>query len=70
MFPMPAATADAAPPEDPPGVRFALCGFRVWPCARLLVNQRIEKAGVLVVPIIIAPAFFRLLTTGLSISAK
>ncbi len=63
---IPAATADAAPPEEPPGVRLLLRGFRVWPCSELRVNQRIEKAGVLVRPTMIAPALRRLLTTGLS----
>lgn len=63
--PMPAATADAAPPDEPPGVREGFRGLRVSPCSRLPVNQRNENAGVLVRPIITAPARRRLSTTGL-----
>ena len=66
---MPEATADAAPPEEPPGVSVALRGFSVWPCSELRVNQRIEKAGVLVRPTMIAPALRKLVTTGLSCAA-
>ena len=66
---MPAATQAAAPPEEPPGVIEASRGLVVAPCSRLRVNQRSEKAGVLVRPRITAPAFFRLATTGLSCCA-
>jgi hypothetical protein len=67
--PMPAATAAAAPPEEPPGVTDGSRGLRVWPCSPLRVNQRSEKAGVLVRPSTTAPARRRLDTTGLSCSA-
>ena len=67
--PMPAATAAEAPPEDPPGVTPASQGFRVRPCSALSVNQRQEKAGVLVRPMITAPARRRFATTGLSSAA-
>jgi len=67
--PTPAAVAEAAPPEEPPGVRPASWGLSVSPCRELRVNQRREKAGVLVRPITTAPALRRLATQGLSTSA-
>ena len=45
MAPMPAVTAAAAPPDEPPGVIDGSRGLRVWPCSELRVNQRSEKAG-------------------------
>ena len=69
IAPIPAAVAEAAPPEEPPGVMPELWGFLVWPCKELRVNQRREKAGVLVRPTMIAPARRRLATTGLSAAA-
>ena len=60
------ATAAAAPPLDPPGVTPASQGLSVRPCRSLSVNQRTENAGVLVRPMITAPARRRLATTGLS----
>ncbi len=67
--PMPAATAAPAPPLDPPAVMSDRQGLRVRPCSALSVNQRIEKPGVLVRPMTMAPARRRLATTGLSPSA-
>ena len=69
MAPIPEAVAAAAPPEEPPGVIFLLCGLRVCPCKLFLVNQCILNAGVFVLPTIRASDFFRLLTTGLSFFA-
>ena len=69
MAPMPAATAAEAPPEDPPGVTPEPHGFSVRPCSALSVNQRQEKAGVLVRPMITAPARRKFATTGLSSTA-
>src|SRR5918993_491078 len=63
--PMPAGTAADAPPEEPPGVTPASQGFSVRPCSAFSVNQRQEKAGVLVRPMITAPARRRFATTGL-----
>ena len=40
IAPMPAAVADAAPPDEPPGVIALLRGFLVRPCSLLSVNQR------------------------------
>ena len=66
MVPRPAAVAEAAPPDEPPGVSLGKAGFFVAPCRELRVNQRREKAGVLVRPTMIAPARRRLATGGLS----
>src|ERR1700716_2279909 len=64
--PMPVAVAAPAPPLEPPGVTAGSRGFNVRPCSALSVKMRIEKAGALVRPTMMAPAFFRLATTGLS----
>jgi len=66
---MPAATAAAAPPEEPPGVMSLLRGFSVCPCRLFFVNQRRENAGVFVRPTITPPALRMLDTTGLSCCA-
>jgi len=60
---MPAAVAAPAPPDEPPGVIAASCGLSVAPCRSFSVNQRIEKAGVLVRPTITEPEAPRLRTT-------
>ena len=44
---MPAAVAEAAPPDDPPGVRDGSRGFSVCPCSAFRQNQRSENAGVI-----------------------
>src|SRR5438105_4926558 len=67
--PMPQASAAAAPPLEPPGVTPLFHGFSVAPCRSLSVNQRQENAGVLVRPIMIAPALRQLATGGASASA-
>ncbi len=69
IAPMPAATAAAAPPDEPPAVTVASRGFSVAPWRRLSVNQRSAKAGALVRPSRIAPLFSRLSTTGLLVAA-
>ena len=56
IAPIPAATAAAPPPDEPPGVIAEFKGFLVWPCKEFRVNQRKENAGVLVRPIITASA--------------
>ncbi len=68
-WPIPAATADAAPPDDPPGVNLGSRGLWVGPNSRLSVNQRSENAGALVRPSSTAPARRRLSTTGLFVVA-
>ena len=40
MWPIPAATAEPAPPDEPPGVSDASRGFLVSPWTKLVVNQR------------------------------
>ena len=66
---MPAAAAAPAPPEDPPDDASACHGLRVRPCSGLSVVTRIENSGVVVRPITMAPAAFRLRTTGASSGA-
>ena len=53
---MPAATAAAEPPEEPPGVRVGSHGLRVMPLAALAVHGKIISSGTFVIPIGIAPA--------------
>ena len=53
---MPAATAAAEPPEDPPGVRLRSHGLRVTPFASVAVHGKIVSSGTFVMPIGIAPA--------------
>ena len=64
--PMPVAMAAPAPPLEPPGVTEGSRGLSVRPCRALSVKMRMEKAGALVRPTTMAPACFRLATTGLS----
>ena len=63
---IPAATLDAAPPLDPPGVCASDHGLRVRPRRSLSVSRRKLKPGVLVRPRMMAPAAVQLVTTGLS----
>ncbi len=56
---MPLATAAAAPPEDPPGVRSGSHGLRVGPKMRASLVGRIPYSGSVVVPTITNPASFR-----------
>ena len=64
--PMPVAMAAPAPPLEPPGETLGSRGFSVRPCSALSAKMRIENAGVLVRPMMMAPALLRLATTGLS----
>ena len=52
---IPAATAAAEPPEEPPGVRVRSHGLRVIPLASLAVHGKIVSSGTFVIPIGIAP---------------
>ena len=63
---MPAATEEAAPPLDPPGVCCSDHGFQVRPRRSFSVSSRKLKAGVLVRPMMTAPAAVQFATTGLS----
>src|SRR5919107_2795490 len=53
---MPAATAAAAPPEDPPGVRLRFHGLRVGPNSADSVTPLDPNSGVLVLPKTTTPA--------------
>jgi hypothetical protein len=56
MGTMPAATAAAAPPEEPPGVRARFQGLRVSPVNVVSVEAASPISGVVVLPKITAPA--------------
>ena len=64
IAPIPDAIEAPAPPDDPPQVIDASQGFSVCPCSGLSVNARMENSGVLVMPMMTAPARRRLATTG------
>ena len=66
---IPAATAAAEPPEDPPGVRSGFHGLRVIPVASLAVHGKIVSSGTFVTPIGIAPAARSRRTTSASAGA-
>ena len=53
---MPEATAAAAPPELPPGVRSVFHGLRVTPVRRHSVADTEPNSGVVVLPISTNPA--------------
>ena len=53
---IPAASAQAAPPEEPPAERDGSCGLRVVPKTGLNVCEPAANSGTLVVPIGTAPA--------------
>jgi len=53
---MPAATAAAAPPLEPPGVRSTFQGLRQAPKSSGSVTGRMPNSGVLVLPVMISPA--------------
>ncbi len=57
--PMPAATATAAPPLEPPDVRSALQALRVRPNNGASVSALWPNSGVVVLPNRIAPAVFK-----------
>ena len=52
----PAATAAAEPPDEPPGVWSGCHGLRVTPNASPSVTGHRPSSGVLVLPMITAPA--------------
>ena len=66
--PMPAATAAAAPPEEPPGVLARFQGLRVRPVSGELVSPLQPNSGVVVLPSSTAPASRSLAVTGASTS--
>src|SRR6266850_4489746 len=60
---MPADTATADPPLDPPGMRSSAQGFRVGPNAEFSVDDPIANSSQLVLPMTTAPARSRRATT-------
>jgi len=66
--PSPAATAAAAPPLDPPGVKSVFQGLRVTPKTRLSVTPFQPNSGVFVRPMTIIPAARSRRTAGQSTS--
>ena len=60
---IPAATAAAEPPEDPPGTRVRSHGFRTGPNAQCSVEEPIANSSWLVLPSSGAPAVSRRSTT-------
>src|SRR5215468_4215256 len=64
--PKPAAAAEPAPPEEPPGDASGCHGFFVRPWSGLSVVARIDSSGVFVRPTMMAPAARRFATTGAS----
>src|SRR6185295_5711255 len=67
--PIPAAAATAAPPDEPPGVRFGSHGLRVMPVNGLSVTPFQPNSGVVVLPSRTAPASRRRATDGASSGA-
>ncbi len=66
--PSPAASAAAAPPLLPPGLRSRFHGFRVMPVSGLSVTNLWPSSGVVVFPRITAPCSRRRATAGASSS--
>src|SRR5258705_13615422 len=66
---IPAATAAALPPDDPPAERSGFQGFRVAPKRAFSVTGRKPSSGVLVLPTMMAPADRSFRTCELSWSA-
>src|SRR6185436_5680550 len=66
--PMPAATAAAVPPDEPPEVLAGFQGLRVMPLRGELVSPLQPNSGVQVLPKITAPASRRRAVTGASTS--
>ena len=60
---IPAATAAADPPLEPPGAREVSHGLRVGPNAEFSVEDPIANSSRLVLPITTAPASCRRSTT-------
>ena len=64
---MPEATAAAAPPEDPPGVREVSHGLRVGPKAIGSVTGRVPSSGLEVRPRVTSPAERKRATSSVSL---
>ena len=66
MATMPAATAAAEPPLEPPVMRSRFQGFRAAPNSLGSVVGRMPNSGVLVLPTTMRPAFLYRRTSSLS----
>jgi len=66
--PMPAATAAAAPPDEPPGVQPVFQGLRLMPVSAELVSPLQPNSGVQVLPSSTTPASRRRAVAGASTS--
>ena len=53
---IPAATAAAEPPEEPPGTRLGSAGLRVGPDEEFSVDEPMANSSMLVLPTATAPA--------------
>src|SRR5688572_19735044 len=60
---MPAATAAAEPPEEPPGTRSRSCGFRAGPYALYSFDEPIANSSMFVLATTTAPAARRRVMT-------
>ena len=69
MGSMPAATAAAAPPLEPPALCVSFHGLRVGPKSRGSVEGAMPISGVFVLPAITSPARLSRATISLSWSA-
>ncbi len=65
---MPVATAAAAPPDEPPGMRVVSHGLPVVPNSSLNACQSADHSGRLVLPNTTAPAVRSAATTGASVA--
>src|SRR5215467_9133967 len=67
----PVATATAEPPDEPPEVRIGSRGLRVIPQSGLEVKLECANSGVVVLPIMIAPALIsRSTMTGVELGTQ
>ena len=66
--PIPAATAEAEPPELPPELSLVFQGFKVAPYLLLCVVPLCPNSGVVVLPKTIPPCSKIFFTTGASLS--
>src|SRR5512146_2984075 len=63
MRAIPAATAAAEPPDEPPGTRVRSCGLRAGPYALFSVEEPMANSSQLVLATSTAPASRRRVTT-------
>src|SRR5260370_41134795 len=66
---IPAATAAADPPDEPPGVRLVSHGLRVTPCSGVFVKLTAPNSDAVVSPTRTAPAWRGRSASGVSAAA-